>query len=119
MLKFILFCVSLLQAGGLAISAAPPTGASATATQPAARPATTPSAYYNFESGHVRPLALSPSRTLLFATNTPDNRVEIFRVAPAGLSRVSEIVVGLEPVAVAARSDTEIYVVNQCTLREF
>ena len=33
-----------------------------------------------FESGQVRPLALSDDSHLLFATNTPDNRLEIFRV---------------------------------------
>ena len=34
-----------------------------------------------FESGQVRPLALSPDGTRLFAVNTPDNRLEIFDVA--------------------------------------
>src|SRR5258706_8501037 len=33
-----------------------------------------------FESGQVRPLALSPNGRLLFACNTPDNRLEGFRV---------------------------------------
>jgi YVTN family beta-propeller protein len=65
-----------------------------------------------FESGHVRPLALSPSRDLLFAVNTPDNRLEVFRAGDGGLERAGECVVGLEPVAVAARSDSEVYVVN-------
>ena len=74
--------------------------------------------FLNFESGHVRPLALSPSKELLFAVNTPDNRLEIFRVATglggevAGLDREGEVVVGLEPVAVAVRSESEVYVVN-------
>jgi DNA-binding beta-propeller fold protein YncE len=65
-----------------------------------------------FESGQVRPLALSPDGKLLFAVNTPDNRLEIFRVAGPGLQHVSSVSVGLEPVAVAAASDTEIWVVN-------
>jgi YVTN family beta-propeller protein len=65
-----------------------------------------------FESGHVRPLALSPSKDLLFAVNTPDNRLEVFRVTGAGLERAGEVFVGLEPVAVAARTDAEVYVVN-------
>ncbi len=68
--------------------------------------------FVNFESGHVRPLALSPSRTLLFAVNTPDNRLEIFRITANGLESIGETVVGLEPVAVVAASDHEIYVVN-------
>ena len=33
-----------------------------------------------FETGQVRPLALSPDGTRLFAVNTPDNRLEIFDV---------------------------------------
>jgi hypothetical protein len=35
-------------------------------------------AFTTFETGQVRPLALSPDGTKLFATNTPDNRLEIF-----------------------------------------
>jgi DNA-binding beta-propeller fold protein YncE len=65
-----------------------------------------------FESGQVRPLALSPSHKLLFATNTPDNRLEIFRATPAGLRHCGSVGVGLEPVAVAARSEDEVWVVN-------
>ncbi len=36
--------------------------------------------YTLFETLQVRPLALSPSGKLLFAVNTPDNRLEIFRI---------------------------------------
>ncbi len=68
--------------------------------------------FVNFESGQVRPLALSPDGTRLFAVNTPDNRLEIFTVAPAGLTRAGSVPVGLEPVAVAARTDGEVWVVN-------
>ena len=65
-----------------------------------------------FESGQVRPLALSPNGQLLYAVNTPDNRLEIFAVRPYGLQHRASIPVGLEPVAVAARSDDEVWVVN-------
>jgi YVTN family beta-propeller protein len=68
--------------------------------------------HHLFESGHVRPLALSPSGKLLFAVNTPDNRLEVFEVARGSLIRRGETRVGLEPVAVAARSEGEVYVVN-------
>ncbi|XXX72481.1 hypothetical protein WMF30_33020 [Sorangium sp. So ce134] len=71
----------------------------------------TPS-YRLFESGQVRPLALSPSGKLLFAVNTPDNRLEVFAVNAGGLAHRASIPVGLEPVAVAARSDKEVWVVN-------
>src|SRR5438874_6333792 len=68
--------------------------------------------YTLFESLQVRPLALSPDGQLLFATNTPDNRLEIFRVNRRGLEPLGSVEVGLEPVAVAARSDDEVWVVN-------
>jgi DNA-binding beta-propeller fold protein YncE len=78
-----------------------------TSVPAAARPSTT-----IFESGQVRPLALSPSGNLLFAVNTPDNRLELFAVHPQGLWHRASVSVGLEPVAVAARTDDEVWVVN-------
>src|SRR6185503_10696181 len=77
-----------------------------------AAPALAAPSFPLFESGQVRPLALSPDKKHLFAVNTPDNRLEIFRVKPSGLSHVGSVAVGLEPVAVAARSDDEVWVVN-------
>src|SRR5262245_13554441 len=68
--------------------------------------------FTTFESGQVRPLALSPSGKFLFAANTPDDRLEVFRVKSHGLEHQASIFVGLEPVAVAARSDKEVWVVN-------
>ena len=62
--------------------------------------------YYNFEAGHVRPLALSPDGTRLFAVNTPDNRLAIFDVTPEGLSLAAEIPVGMRPVASRSARDT-------------
>lgn len=70
------------------------------------------SSYTLFESGQVRPLALSPDGKHLFAVNTPDNRLEIFRVRKRGLKHVDSVPVGLEPVAVAVRSNSEVWVVN-------
>ena len=43
------------------------------------------SSFTLFESGQVRPLALSPDGQWLFAANTPDNRLEVFHVHPHGL----------------------------------
>ncbi len=68
--------------------------------------------FVTFESGQVRPLALSPDGTRLFAVNTPDGRLEVFDVSAAGLTHVDSVPVGLEPVAVAARTDGEVWVVN-------
>jgi len=69
-------------------------------------------AYTLFETLQTRPLALSPNGKLLFALNTPDNRLEVFSVAASGLTPVGSVAVGLEPIAVAARSNTEVWVVN-------
>ena len=77
------------------------------------RPALAQESYQLFEAGQVRPLALSPDGTHLFAVNTPDARLEIFDVAPNGqLTPAGSVPVGLEPVAVAARGDDEVWVVN-------
>jgi DNA-binding beta-propeller fold protein YncE len=82
----------------------------AMAAVPRAASAGTP--FTAFESGQVRPLAMSPDGTKLFAVNTPDNRLEVFKVKNKDLERLYSIPVGLEPVAVAARTNTEIWVVN-------
>ncbi|WP_223178010.1 InlB B-repeat-containing protein [Pseudohalioglobus sediminis] len=68
--------------------------------------------FVNFESGQVRPLALSPDGSRLFVTNTPNNTLDIFAVDGAALTPLHTVPVGLEPVAVAARSNNEVWVVN-------
>ncbi len=70
------------------------------------------SSFTLFESGQVRPLALSPDGTRLFAVNTGDNRLEIFAVSGSGLTKTGSVAVGMEPVAVAARTNGEVWVVN-------
>jgi sugar lactone lactonase YvrE len=68
-----------------------------------------------FESGPVRPLALSPDGSTLYATNIPDNTLEIFSVGVAGLTHTGSVPVGMEPVAVAVRDNggnDEVWVVN-------
>lgn len=74
--------------------------------------ATAQQAFTTFESGQVRPLALSPDGSRLFAVNTSDARLEIFRIGSAGISPEASVSVGLEPVAVAARTASEVWVVN-------
>jgi YVTN family beta-propeller protein len=70
--------------------------------------------YTLFESGQVRPIALSPSGRFLYVVNTPDNRLEVYQVKNGGtaLKHRASVPVGLEPVAVAVRSDDEVWVVN-------
>src|SRR5262249_22153665 len=58
----------------------------------------------------------SPAGDLLFAVNTPDNRLAIYALGAGGLTPAAEGPVGLEPVAVATRTNlagrTEAWVVN-------
>lgn len=73
---------------------------------------TSPSIFTTFESGQVRPLAMSPDGSRLYATNTPDNALEIFSIDASRLTHLYTVPVGLEPVAVAALSNNEVWVVN-------
>ena len=68
--------------------------------------------FLEFESGPVRPIALTPDGTHLLVCNLPDDRLEIFTVATSGLTHVASVPVGMEPVSVAARSTSEAWVVN-------
>ncbi len=65
-----------------------------------------------FESGPVRPLALSADGSRLFVANTPNHTLDVFSVTDGGLSLQARVPVGLEPVAVALRNDKEVWVVN-------
>ena len=79
----------------------------------AAGAASAQSSFLAFESGPVRPVALTPDGNQLLVCNIPDNRLEIFSVGAGGaLSHVASVPVGMEPVAVAARDNGEAWVVN-------
>ena len=105
------FVWRLVLLGAMLISGIGPAAAAGDPAPDATRPPFR-SSFTLFESGQVRPLALSPDGSHLFAVNTPDNRLEIFRVRPHGLQHIDSVPVGLEPVAVAVRSHTEVWVVN-------
>ena len=68
--------------------------------------------FVEFESGHVRPIAMSADGTTLFAVNTPNGTLEIFDLTTGKLNLKHRVPVGLEPVAVAARNNTEVWVTN-------
>ncbi|MHC4219865.1 MAG: YncE family protein, partial [Planctomycetota bacterium] len=68
--------------------------------------------FVNWESPHVSPLDLTPDGSRLLAVNTADNRLEVFAVTESGLTRAGAVPVGLDPVSVRARTDTEAWVVN-------
>jgi DNA-binding beta-propeller fold protein YncE len=77
-----------------------------------AAPGWAQTSFITFESGQVRPIALTPDGSRLLAVNTPDNRLEVFSVTAGSLTHINSIPVGMEPVAIAARSNSEIWVVN-------
>ncbi|SFR41465.1 40-residue YVTN family beta-propeller repeat-containing protein [Marinobacter daqiaonensis] len=68
--------------------------------------------FVTFESGHVRPMALSSDGNRLYVVNTPDNTVQVFDVSGNTPTAVETIPVGMEPVSVALRDDGELWVVN-------
>jgi DNA-binding beta-propeller fold protein YncE len=85
----------------------PPTGS----VLPGPRPVAEAQTFVAFESGPVRPLALSADGEYLFAVNTPDNRLEIFSTNGT-LQPSASVPVGLEPVAVAVDPAGRVWVVN-------
>jgi DNA-binding beta-propeller fold protein YncE len=110
------FVVAAAAAGALAGCSSAPSSDSTASSKQAASPLRpvpqSPNPYTLFETLQVRPLALSPDGKLLFAANTPDNRLEIFAVGSGGLTPVGSVEVGLEPVAVAAPNPGQVWVVN-------
>ncbi|HLH18768.1 MAG TPA: hypothetical protein VKX45_16235 [Bryobacteraceae bacterium] len=76
------------------------------------RAASSGPAFVEFESGPVRPLAMSPDGNTLFAANTPDGTLEIFDLTGGLPVPIARVPVGMEPVAVAARTNTEVWVAN-------
>jgi YVTN family beta-propeller protein len=69
-------------------------------------------AFVNWEHPHVHPLELTPDGTKLLAVNTADNRLLVFNVSGGTPVLAASIPVGLDPVSVRARSNTEAWVVN-------
>lgn len=65
-----------------------------------------------FESGQVRPIAQSPDGSKLFVVNTPGSQLEIFDVNDGSPVYAESVAVGLEPVAVAAYSNNQVWVAN-------
>ncbi|HZI16374.1 MAG TPA: beta-propeller fold lactonase family protein [Myxococcus sp.] len=75
-------------------------------------PAFAQSAFVNWEHPHVHPLELTPDGSKLLAVNTADNRLLVFSLASGTPVLSASIPVGLDPVSVRARSNTEAWVVN-------
>lgn len=69
--------------------------------------------YQHFEARHTHSIALTPDGSRLLAVNSPDARLSVFDATQATPALLNEIAVGLEPVSVRARSNDEVWVVNE------
>lgn len=83
------------------------------AVTPAVRAQVPAANFVNFEARQTTPLRLSPDGNLLFAVNTADARLSVFNITQTPPLLVSEIPVGVEPVSVNARTNNEVWVVNE------
>ena len=68
--------------------------------------------YVNWESHPVHALDLSPSKSILAVSHTADNRVQLFDVSEGQPVFIGHVVVGVDPVSVRFRSESELWVVN-------
>jgi YVTN family beta-propeller protein len=71
-----------------------------------------PSLFVNWENLSVHPLALTPGGATLLVCNTADARLDVFDVTGGAPVAAGSVTVGLDPLSVRARSDTEAWVVN-------
>lgn len=73
-----------------------------------------PASFVNWETPHVHPLDVTPDGKKLLAVNTADGRLEVFDISSTSSIPVSlgSVPVGLDPVSVRARTNTEAWVVN-------
>jgi DNA-binding beta-propeller fold protein YncE len=72
--------------------------------------------YTHFEARHTHPIGLTPDGSRLLALNSAEARLSVFDVShpehPAPVL-IAEIPVGLEPVSLRARTNDEVWVVNE------
>src|SRR6185369_4773610 len=73
----------------------------------AARGARAQGSFYNFETPPVHPVEMTPDGTKLLVTNTADGRLEVFTLGGVLPVHSASIPVGIDPVSVRARSNTE------------
>lgn len=72
--------------------------------------------FTHFEARHVHPISLTPDGKTLLAVNSPDASLSVFDCSNRARHSpllIGEIPVGLEPVSVRARTDSEAWVVNE------
>src|SRR5262249_37804981 len=69
--------------------------------------------FVNWESPPVHGADLTPDGTTLLVVNTADDRLEVFTLGGMLPAHAASIPVGLDPVTVRARTNTEAWVVNR------
>lgn len=75
-------------------------------------PGVTDVPHVNWENHPVHPLDRAPNGTLLAVAHTADHRVQLFDITGARPKSIGHIPVGVDPVSVRFRSNTELWVVN-------
>lgn len=78
----------------------------------AALPPLSDDEFVNWESPHVYPLDMTPDGRLLIAANTANSSIEVFDITTTGLEHSRSVPVGLDPVSVRVRTNSEVWVVN-------
>jgi YVTN family beta-propeller protein len=68
--------------------------------------------FVNWETPTVNPIAMTPDGSRLLVGNLADDRLEVFDIASGTPIPVGSVFVGLDPVSVRARSNSEAWVVN-------
>ncbi|HAL13939.1 MAG TPA: hypothetical protein DCP67_08995, partial [Planctomycetaceae bacterium] len=69
--------------------------------------------FANFESPQAHSIAVADNGNLLYAINTPNNSLSVFTLDEDGKPTLAtDISVGIEPVSMALRTQTEAWVVN-------
>ncbi|MBX2882440.1 MAG: beta-propeller fold lactonase family protein [Granulosicoccus sp.] len=67
----------------------------------------------NFETPHVHPIDLTPDGNTLLSVNTAAHRLDVWQISGTTLNAITSIPVGIDPVSVRARNNSEVWVVNQ------
>jgi YVTN family beta-propeller protein len=68
--------------------------------------------FVNWENFPVNPMDISPDGRSMALTHTADNRIQLFDVSEGRAVQIGHVVVGVDPMAVRFRTDTELWVVN-------
>jgi len=75
-------------------------------------PDATTATFVNWETGQIHPIDMTPDGTRLLVVNTADARLGIFDITSGTPVLIAEVPVGLDPISVRARSNTQAWVVN-------